>query len=87
VEGLWTHYSKGFEPLKQLHSQVKYKPGQNRNRLNSVDCADIYHIGIIDFLQVWTMGKVMENWWKTYIDGQVQQNLSSIEPFSYKKRF
>jgi Phosphatidylinositol-4-phosphate 5-Kinase len=55
--------------------------------LVSKDGKDLYHLGIIDFLQEWNFSKAVERFWKHWVNGQESRNLSAIEPKSYKKRF
>jgi hypothetical protein len=47
----------------------------------------IYHFGIIDFLQNWTLEKRIERLFKIYILRKDPDGLSVMHPHSYKARF
>lgn len=46
-----------------------------------------YHIGIIDYLQLWDKSKRVEQCLKVKFRGHKSQELSAIEPKAYKQRF
>ena len=48
---------------------------------------EIYHIGLIDYLQRWDTNKKMERLVKTKLLNKNGQWLSAIEPKEYQRRF
>jgi len=42
-----------------------------------------YHIGIIDYLQKWTLSKKLEKAWKTTTNRGISEKLSAIAPEPY----
>jgi len=47
----------------------------------------LYHFGIIDFLQNWTMQKQIERAFKIYVLRKDPDGLSVMSPHEYKIRF
>lgn len=47
----------------------------------------VYHFGVIDFLQNWTIGKQMERAFKIYVRLKDPDGLSVMPPLQYKERF
>lgn len=70
--------------VEKVLSANKLSP--NRNRIYSYDGTELYHIGIIDYLQEWNLFKKVESKWKTLwtLNGI---EISCVEPNSYKSRF
>lgn len=58
-----------------------------RSEWKSYDNTMIYHIGIIDFLQLWTIAKKMENYYKTKMQLAPHSHVSCASPRIYKHRF
>ena len=58
-----------------------------RGEWKSYDNTMIYHIGIIDFLQSWSISKKMENYYKTKFKFTDQNYVSCASPGIYKYRF
>jgi hypothetical protein len=58
-----------------------------RHMYKSPDGTQLYHLSIIDFLQLWNCSKKTENFLKTTFMGANKQKLSSISPDDYKQRF
>lgn len=48
---------------------------------------ELYHIGIIDYLQRWDMTKKQERFFKTKFLNKNKDQLSAIEPVEYQKRW
>ena len=59
----------------------------NRNRFLSEDFTEIYHFGIIDYLQLWDSHKKIERFFKINFKKQNQDLVSCIEPVAYSERF
>lgn len=55
----------------------------NRNYQLSKDGNELYHFGIIDFLQTWTTGKKGERYSKMFFKQQAGGLISAIEPNDY----
>ena len=58
---------------------------ETRNRFYSIDGTELYHIGLIDYLQTWNLAKKTERtikWLTKDIKG-----ISAVEPKYYCKRF
>ena len=49
--------------------------------------AEIYHLGIIDYLQLWDTNKKSERFFKTKILQKDASQLSAIEPIEYQRRW
>ena len=47
----------------------------------------IYHLGIIDYLQEWTLSKKIEACWKSLFFKDAKENLSAIPSIPYAARF
>lgn len=47
----------------------------------------MYHLGIVDFLQNWTVPKKFERLFKTYVQRKDPDGLSVMHPLQYKLRF
>lgn len=60
---------------------------QKRHRWFSVDGKEIYHISIIDYLQLWNANKIGERFLKTKFLGKKGDELSAVEPNFYRERF
>ena len=58
-----------------------------RSEWRSYDQTMIYHIGIIDFLQSWTLAKKAENYYKVKMKFQNQIKVSCASPSIYRNRF
>ena len=56
-----------------------------RKPLYSRDFSEIYHIGIIDYLQTWDSNKKCENFMKTKFLSK--KNVSAVPPEEYSQRF
>ena len=52
----------------------------SRNQFISPDGADLYHFGLIDYLQAWNLNKKGEHWAKRLLKGKSGTLLSAIEP-------
>ena len=66
------------------------KENENVNERNAVlskDSKELYHIGIIDFLQKWNWFKKGESCYKTQVLRRNKGKLSAVEPDKYKQRF
>lgn len=61
--------------------------GMPRNFFKSEDGQHLYHIGVIDYLQVWNGQKKGEQWLKTRLMCMNKQQLSAVEPVIYQKRW
>ena len=57
------------------------------NKINSQCGKYIYHICIIDYLQLYNYKKKGETFWKTHVNGINPYHVSSIKPETYGKRF
>lgn len=53
----------------------------------SVAGPSLYHFGIIDFLQQWTLEKKMERFYKTVVKRKDPEGVSALPPKPYKFRF
>ncbi|CAI5703256.1 unnamed protein product [Peronospora effusa] len=53
----------------------------------SVAGPSLYHFGIIDFLQQWTLEKKLERFYKTFIKRKDPEGVSALPPKPYKFRF
>ena len=53
----------------------------------SRDKKELYHVGIIDWLQLWDMSKKLELVAKVVIKGKDMKGLSARPPQAYCKRF
>lgn len=58
-----------------------------RSEWRSYDQSMIYHMGIIDFLQSWTLAKKAENYYKVNMKFQKQIRVSCASPGVYRNRF
>ena len=65
----------------------KPEESTNRNLIKSVKSTEIYHIGLIDYLQKWDTNKKVERFIKTKFKKMNGQELSAIEPKEYQRRF
>lgn len=64
------------------------RPGaevENRNRAISIDGTEIYHFGIIDYLQEWNVSKKCEHCFKSLNNDR--DMISAVEPLAYMMRF
>ena len=61
--------------------------GGNRNLLGSFKGNEVYHIGLIDYLQKWDSNKKLERLVKTRFLNKDGRWLSAIEPREYQRRF
>ena len=59
----------------------------NRNQIVSSDGTELYHFGLIDYLQDWNVNKQGEHWAKRLLRGKSGKLLSAIEPKAYWQRF
>ena len=59
----------------------------NRNCMISSDSKEVYHLGIIDYLQKWNFTKKKEQFAKRVFLKQNINKLSAVEPILYQKRF
>ena len=53
----------------------------------SIDGKEIYHFGIIDYLQTWTSSKKAESCIKSTFTCRSRKELSAMKPFDYSQRF
>lgn len=53
----------------------------------SADGREVYHIGLIDYLQKWDISKRWEKWLKVKLMRRKWSNLSSVPARFYQKRF
>ena len=60
---------------------------RQRHRHYSQDCKEIYHISVIDYLQLWNLNKKGERFLKTRFLGKKGSDLSAVEPAFYQSRF
>ena len=58
-----------------------------RNIIQSKDGTELYHIGIIDYLQTWDKVKKAEKCWKVKVRRKDKELISAAEPNLYCKRF
>lgn len=58
-----------------------------RNQVISKCKSELYHIGIIDYLQDWNVQKRGESFLKSYFLCKRKSQLSAVEPKQYGKRF
>jgi hypothetical protein len=58
-----------------------------RNQFLSNDGAEVYHVGIIDFLQVWDWSKRREAFYKTTFMRRNGRLISAVPPGEYCRRF
>ena len=56
---------------------------EERNIVRSSQVPEIYHLGIIDYLQRWDTNKKSERFLKTKILQKDASKLSAIEPIEY----
>lgn len=69
--------------MKELEETVK----KSRNMYMSTNKDEIYHIGIIDYIQLWNSSKKLENFFKTNIQRADSLLLSAVRPDIYLSRF
>ena len=62
----------------EFWSELQRLPSESEERL-------FYHIGVIDYLQLWDLKKRGENWWKKYF--RRQADISAVSPAKYSSRF
>lgn len=58
-----------------------------RNVFISSDGREIYHIGLIDYLQLWDSRKFIENCVKSKILARKNETISAVHPDLYMSRF
>ena len=58
-----------------------------RNKIYNKKKTLIYHVGIIDFLQVWNKKKKLERIYKQKFKGADSNKVSAVPPRQYSKRF
>ncbi len=61
--------------------------GLERHILDSEDQPVVYHMGLIDYLQEWNVGKKLERATKIIGLRRDPKGLSCIEPITYQNRF
>ena len=64
-------------------SDTDIKNGRNKY----VNKNQVYHLGIIDYLQEWNLAKKTEKLLKTLISCKSNLNISSVPPEKYEERF
>ena len=83
--------SKGIMDYSLLIKSEQYNPNSytevSRHCHISSDKREIYHIGIIDYLQKWNFAKKREQLAKRYFLKKTKNDLSAVEPIYYQKRF
>ena len=60
---------------------------QTRNRIYSEDGSEMYHIGVIDYLQEWNANKIGEHYCKVFCTKKDGKKISCVEPEYYRERF
>ena len=65
----------------------KFNKQLTRNLFRSVDGNEIYHVGVIDFLQVWDWSKRREAFYKTAVMKKNGKMISAVQPREYCQRF
>ena len=63
------------------------KKEQHRQIFLSSDSSELYHVGIIDWLQLWDWHKKMEMAAKVVFKGKERRGLSARPPQEYAQRF
>ena len=63
------------------------KTSGNRNILFSEDGTEIYHLGVIDYLQKWDSSKKREKFFKVKVLNAKWRELSAVEPYFYRERW
>ena len=58
-----------------------------RNIFVSEDGSEIYHVGVIDYLQKWEASKKREQLFKVKVLNVNQRELSAVEPAFYRERW
>lgn len=53
----------------------------------SQDRTEIYHVGLIDYIQLWNNSKKLENFYKRSLKRADSQLLSAVNPELYRQRF
>lgn len=69
--------------LTHLENKLRYK----RNSYLSSNKEEIYHIGIIDYIQLWDTRKKQENLLKSTWFSKDKYRISAVEPTLYMNRF
>jgi len=88
TETLRTPRSGGTMEIISVDSQYfKEKLIKSRNTLESTDGSELYHIGIIDYLQRWDLFKKGEACMKSQILRRDKYKISATGPDQYCKRF
>lgn len=74
--------------LNEYLSQKGYIDSEfNRHQFMSSDGQYIYHISLIDYLQVWNFSKISESFAKKWLLGKDGQKISAVQPKKYASRF
>jgi hypothetical protein len=78
-----------FIKMKQESSQSLQDTNAlfSRHQFISADGRYIYHVSIIDYLQLWDLNKKAEHVCKTWFLGKSKQGLSAVDPHKYAARF
>jgi hypothetical protein len=71
--------------LKQRESA--FSVDGKRNSRYSVDFKEVYHLGVIDFLQEWDLNKKTEAKLKQVFLGYNSELISAVPPAPYQRRF
>jgi hypothetical protein len=59
----------------------------NRHMFMSKCGQYIYHVSIIDYMQLWNFDKKSEVFAKTWLLGKDKKQISAVEPHYYARRF
>ena len=85
---------RGTKDVSAISTEAPYvAPGPAALRARLMEGPSKYYIGIIDYLQTWTMKKRMEKFGKMYVLGQRGRDsdgfigVSAVDPLTYKNRF
>jgi hypothetical protein len=63
-----------------------FQPGETRHEFVSLQGGELYHVSVIDYLQMWNRRKRGERWLKK-LSERNSEGLSCIEPKKYSERF
>ena len=71
------------EDFPESGERQKFINTKMRNVFRSTDLKELYHIGVIDYLQEWNIGKKLEMVFKSVMKGADSNKLSSVNPVKY----
>ena len=77
----------GISVNVEQDQDTPYNPTLNEETSKTQNLAEVYHIGIIDYLQEWNLQKKGENFAKTFFKPDRKPKLSAIPPQKYRTRF